>query len=439
MLSQKESSISLQKIFELWWPLAGSWVLMGIELPIVSAVMARLADPEVHLAAYGGVVFPIALIIEAPVIMLLAASTALSRDWTSYVFLRRFMFQLSGVLTLLHILVAFSPLYDVVVVNILHVPEPIREPARLGLMLMTPWTSAIAIRRFQQGVMIRYGQTRSIGFGTALRLCVNISILGCGLYWETVPGIVVTTVAVSFGVLTEAAVVNRLVQPLLTRMHADQHSSIPLPLTMSRLLKFYVPLAMTSFLALIALPIGSAALSRMPRALDSLAVWPVMAGLSFTLRSLGLAFQEVVVTLVGYPGAKPLLGRFAIGLGLITSSLLLLIAATPLARWWFGNVAGLSPELTELGSQAIWLAVLLPGLSAVESFFQGSLVQSHQTKSITEAVAIYLVTSASILTAGTYYGQIPGLYIGLLGVSSGLVCQTLWLWYRSSTSSHIPE
>ncbi|WP_454060837.1 hypothetical protein [Candidatus Nitrospira salsa] len=437
-LSQTESSISLRKIFELWWPLAGSWVLMGIELPIVSAVMARLADPEIHLAAYGGVVFPIALIIEAPVIMLLAASTALSRDWTSYVFLRRFMFQMSGVLTLLHILVAFSPLYDVVVADVLHVPDPIREPARLGLMLMTPWTGAIAIRRFQQGVMIRYGQTRSIGFGTALRLVVNISILGCGLYWGTIPGIVVTTVAVSFGVLTEAVVVNRLVQPLLLRMQTDQNT-VPLPLTMSRLLRFYVPLAMTSFLALIALPIGSAALSRMPRALESLAVWPVMAGLSFTLRSLGLAFQEVVVALIGYPGAKKMLGRFAVGLGLTTSSLLLLIAATPLARVWFGDIAGLSPELTELGRQAIWLAVLLPGLSAVESFFQGSLVQNHQTRSITEAVAIYLFTSASILTAGTYYGQVAGLYVGLLGVTSGLVCQTLWLWYRSSSSTHIPE
>jgi len=326
---------------------------MGIELPIVSAVMARLADPEIHLAAYGGVVFPIALIIEAPVIMLLAASTALSRDWTSYVFLRRFMFRMSGVLTILHILVAFSPLYDVVVADVLHVPEPIREPARLGLMLMTPWTGAIAIRRFQQGVMIRYGQTRSIGLGTALRLFVNISILGCGLYWGTIPGIIVTTVAVSFGVLTEAVVVNRLVQPLLLKMQADQNT-VPLPLTMSRLLRFYVPLAMTSFLALIALPIGSAALSRMPRALESLAVWPVMAGLSFTLRSLGLAFQEVVVALIGYPGAKKILGRFAVVLGLTTSSLLLLIAATPLARVWFGDIAGLSPELTELGRQAIW-------------------------------------------------------------------------------------
>ena len=407
---------------------------MGIELPIVSAVMARLADPEIHLAAYGGVVFPLALIIEAPVIMLLAASTALSKDWTSYVFLRRFMGQLACVLTVLHVAVAFTPLYDVVVSDIIGVPEGIREPARMGLMLMTPWTAAIAIRRFQQGVLIRYGQTRVIGVGTALRLIVNMTILGIGLYWDSVPGVVVTTVAVSLGVLTEATFVNVQVQPLLERMRADPEQ-LAVPLTMGRLLKFYIPLAMTSLLALLALPMGSAALSRMPRALDSLAVWPVMAGLSFTLRSLGLAFQEVVVALMDQPGAIPILRRFAVRLAMTTSSLLFIIAASPLAAIWFGDIAGLSPELTALGASAIWLAVFLPGLSAIESFFQGRLVQRHETRSITESVAISLVASASILVAGTYYGQIAGLYISVLGISIGLVCQTLWLSYRCAHTS----
>ncbi len=406
---------------------------MGIELPIVSAVMARLSDPEIHLAAYGGVVFPLALIIEAPVIMLLAASTALSKNWTSYIFLRRFMMQLASVLTLLHILVAFSPLYDVVASGLLGVPEQILEPARIGLMLMTPWTAAIAVRRFQQGVLIRYGQTRSIGLGTAFRLSVNVFVLGCGLAWETIPGIVVATVAVSLGVLTEAVFVYFQVQPILVKMQASENQSAQI-LTINRLLKFYIPLAMTSLLALVALPIGSAALSRMPRALDSLAVWPVMAGLSFTLRSLGLAFQEVVVALAGYPGSVKMLLRFALGLSLSTSGLLLFIAATPVARIYFGDIAGLSQELTELGSRAIWLAIFLPGLSAIESFFQGLLVQSHQTKGITEAVGIYLIASATVLASGTYYGQFTGLYIGVLGVSVGLVCQTLWLWYRNLSS-----
>ena len=64
---------------------------MGAELPALSAVIARLPNPVVNLAAYGGVVFPLALIIESPIIMLLAASTALCKDWASYRKLYRFM------------------------------------------------------------------------------------------------------------------------------------------------------------------------------------------------------------------------------------------------------------------------------------------------------------------------------------------------------------
>jgi hypothetical protein len=55
------NSISLKKIFSTWWPLALSWFLMALELPALSAVIARLPNPKINLAAYGGIVFPLAL------------------------------------------------------------------------------------------------------------------------------------------------------------------------------------------------------------------------------------------------------------------------------------------------------------------------------------------------------------------------------------------
>jgi len=90
-IKNSPSEISMRHIFDTWWPLAASWLLMGAELPLLSAVIARLENPKIHLAAYGGVVFPLALLIEAPIIMLLAASTALSKDMASYRLVRRFM------------------------------------------------------------------------------------------------------------------------------------------------------------------------------------------------------------------------------------------------------------------------------------------------------------------------------------------------------------
>lgn len=420
----------MQRIAQTWWPLAASWVLMGAELPALAAVIARLPDPEINLAAYGGIVFPLALIIESPVIMLLAASTALSKDWASYLKLRRFMMRTALVLTALHVLVAFTPLYYVVVEGIIGAPPEIVEPARVGLMIMTPWTWSIGYRRFHQGVLIRFGHSRAVGLGTAFRLGADALVLAIGYYAGTIPGIVVATCAVIAGVLTEALYAGLAVRPVL-RDRVRLAEPVQPALTFRAFLEFYVPLAMTSLLVLLVQPIGAAALSRMPRALESLAVWPVVSGLIFMLRSLGIAYNEVVVALLDEPGSTPGLRRFATLLMAATTLLIVTMAATPLATFWFGRMSGLSLSLVVLAHTALWIALPIPGSNVLQSWYQGALVHKRRTRGITEAMGVFLITSSAVFWAGVARGQMVGLYVGLLAFSVASLTQTVWLWYRS--------
>ncbi len=422
--------LTFAQIARVWWPLAASWLLMGAELPAISAVVARLPNPEINLAAYGGVVFPLALIIESPIIMLLAASTALCKDWASYRKLFRFMMLASAALTALHVLVAFTPLYYVVVRGILGVPEAIVEPARIGLMIMTPWTWAIAYRRFQQGVLIRFGHSRAVGVGTVLRLTVDLTVLATGYALGTVQGIVVATCAVTAGVVAEAIYAGLAVRPVLRDQLAVAPPVTP-PLTNRAFYSFYIPLVLTSLLSLLALPIGSAALSRMPQPVISLAVWPVVTGLVFMIRGLGIAFNEVVVALLDEQGSSRKLARFTWLLAGGTTLLLLLLVATPLSAWWFGSVSALSPPLAALAVTGLWIALPMPALSTVQSWFQGSILHSRRTRGITESVGIYLVTSVALLSAGVRSGEIVGLYVGLASLVLSTLAQTAWLWYRS--------
>src|SRR4030043_1637263 len=200
----ESSQLSSRRIFHTWWPLAASWLLMGIESPAISAVVARLANPEISLAAYGGIIFPLALIIESPIIMLLAASTALSKDWPSFVKIRRFMMISSAILTVFHILIAFTPLYYFIVEDLFGAPQAIVEPARVGLMIMIPWTWAIAYRRFHQGMLIRFGHSRAVSTGTLIRLGADLMVLGVGYAIHDISGIIVATSAVVAGVVSEA-------------------------------------------------------------------------------------------------------------------------------------------------------------------------------------------------------------------------------------------
>jgi len=424
------ASGNFRRILETWWPLAASWLLMSAELPAISAVLARLNDPEVHLASYGAVVFPISLIVEAPVIMLLAASTALSKDWSSYVKLRRYMHIMGSVLTAVHILIAFTPLFDFIVEQVIQIPPRLVEPSRIGLMIMTPWTWSIAYRRFNQGVLIRYGHSKVVSVGTFLRLITDATVLLIGYWVGWIPGIIVATSAVAAGVLVEAAFVGLRVRPVLKSRLMEEPESDE-QLTLRGFIAFYSPLAATSLMMLSVQPASSAALSRMPGALASLAVWPVVGGLMFTLRGLGHAFQEVVVALLDEPGAEREMRRFAWRLTFLTTGVLTLLASTSLSAIWFVGVSGLAPALGDLAGTAIWFGILLPGLSPLQNLYQGILVHRKQTRSITESVVVFLCVCGGLLWAGVNWAPFPGIYVGLTAFTLGALSQVLWLAWRS--------
>jgi hypothetical protein len=428
------SPLSISRIFKVWIPLAASWLLMGMELPILSAVVARLVEPEINLAAYGGIVFPLALIIEAPVIMLLAASTALSKDWESYKKLRNYMLLAGGLLTSLHLIVALTPVYLFVVKGLLGAPPEIIEPARIGLVIMTPWTWTIAYRRLHQGVMIRFGHSNVIGIGTVVRLGMDVIVSAIG-YFMKLPGIIVATSAVAAGVTAEALFIGFLVQPVL-RAKLKPAPTVRPALTYRAFAAFYLPLVLTSLLTLLIQPMGSAALSRMPRALESLAVWPVISGFIFMLRSIGVAFNEVVVALLDEPLSTKSLRRFTTLLSIGTTGALVIIAATPLSRLWLDNFSGLSPELTALARNGLWFGILLPGLNSIQSWYQGALLNSGKTRGISEAVGIFLSVTGLALLGGVIWGKMIGLYIGLGAFSFGMLIQTFWLWVRSRPVLH---
>jgi len=429
------SQLTQRRIFHTWWPLAASWLLMSIELPAINAVIARLAEPEISLAAFGGVIYPLALIIESPIIMLLAASTALSKDWASFTKIRSFMLIAGASLTVIHMLFAFTPLYYVVVGRLIGVPPEIIEPARIGLMIMLPWTWSIAYRRFHQGMLIRFGHSRAVSNGTLIRLGADLTVLAVGYLLQEIPGTIVAGSAIAAGVMSEAVYVGVVARPVIQH---EVKAAPPLqnPLSLHDFFVFYLPLVMTSLISLLVQPIGAAALSRMPQAIESLATWSVVSGLIFILRSFGIAYNEVVVALMDEFQAAKTLWRFAIYLLLGTTIIWLLIMATPFSRFWFQTVSALPAELLALAQRGVWIALPLPALAVLQSWYQGAILHSHKTRGITEAVVIYLIVNILTLLLGVRYGKITGLYVGLASFVLSTFIQTIWLWLRSKSAVH---
>ncbi len=423
------AAVSQRRILTLWSPLAGSWLLMGVELPMLAVVMTRLPGGEPHLAALGALVYPLAVLIEAPIIMLLAASTALVRDLLMHERLRRFTHVACAVLTAIHALVAFTPLFDWIASDLIGVPPAVVEPGRLGLQIMTPWTWAIGYRRFQQGVLIRCERSDLVAYGTVIRLLSNASVLGVGLVVGTWSGIAVGTTGIACGVLAEAAWAGWCFRSA-AQDRLPAQSERP-PLSWGAFAAFYLPLACTPLITFVIQPIGAWAMSQLATPLLSLAAWPAVYGLVFLTRSAGFAFNEVVVTLASEPGGPAALRRFGLKIAAVTTSVLLLLAATPLGELWFGGVSGMSAELTLVAATALWFALLMPGYAVAQNFLQGLLVQAHRTRAITEAVVLYLVLCYACLRLGiARFPEVQGIYVTLISFTVAGLAQTLWLVWR---------
>ena len=424
------AGLTLRHILRTWWPLAASWLLMGFEGPAVASVVARMAEPKINLAAWGGVVFPLSLMAEAPVIMLLAASVALSRDWASFVKLRRFMMRLGFVMTVVHVLIVATPLYHLIVRGLIHAPEEIIGPARLGLFIMIPWTWAIAYRRFHQGVLIRFGHSLKVGLGTLVRFSADATVLAVGYFLAGLPGIAIAGCGMIAGVLSEALYVHLTVRSTLKNELRPAPPALE-PLTTRAMLDFYIPLSLTQVLMLVANPIGSAAMSRMPLALESLAAWPTAGAVRYITGGFGGAYNEVVVALVERDRSYRPLRLFAVGLGIFSTAILAVLIIPEVSHAIFARLMDLADPLPTLIHRCTFILLPAPAIAVFQSYFQGIILHSRRTRSITESVAIFLIVATAALVAAVVWGGTTGLYVTMGAFILGELVRTVWLWLRS--------
>ncbi|MFQ5856858.1 MAG: hypothetical protein ACE5LU_14690 [Anaerolineae bacterium] len=417
------------RIFWFWLPLAAMWLMMAVEHPAIAAVIARLPAPEVNLAVTG-VNFALALIVESPIIMLLTAGTALTQSKQSYERLLHFTHILAVALTALHLLIALTPLYRLVVGDLIGAPAEIVEPGRNAFLLMTPWSAAIAYRRLWQGVLIRFDRTRVVPLTIGARLSAAGAVLAIGLFTRRFSGANVGAMALSIGVIAAALAAYGFVRSTV-REHLSEPSPDDKPLAWGGLLEFYVPLALTSFITLVGRPVLTFGLARAPQPLASLAVWPVIMGFLFLARSFAFAYQEVVVALLVDGRSFEKLRRFTISLALSLSGLFAVVAATPAARLWFENVSGLSPELVALAIVPTTILSVLPGLDTLLSWQFGLLVHVGRTRAIIVAVVLDVVVLVVVMLGVGAVLPLAGATMAAIALTTAVGAEWVYLWWRS--------
>jgi len=381
-------NLTYKSILIFWLPLAATWLLMSVEGPFLSAIIARMPEPKFNLAAYG-VAFSFALIVEAPVIMLMSASTALVKDLQSFSKLRNFTYSLNGIITLFMLLLLIPPVFRFIAIDLISLPLEVERITYHAFIALLPWPSAIGYRRFYHGILISNNLTKFVTFGTIVRLTVMLSTAILLFVFSQIDGAVIASVALSFGVSMEAIMSRFFARKPLRKIRIEGNSESLKPLTYKGISRFYYPLAITSILSLGIHPIITFFIGQSRMSLESLAVLPVINALVFIFRALGLSYHEAFIALLGENGeGYLLLKRFGIIVGATSTLLLLAITTTPLATVWFHWVSGLSEILTSIAILPAIVVSIMPALTFLISIQRAVLVYSRNTSPLTTATII---------------------------------------------------
>ncbi|MBI5879995.1 MAG: hypothetical protein HZB53_20290 [Chloroflexi bacterium] len=417
----RDSLISPRRIFSLWWPLAASSLLMSAEMPIINAGMARTPGPEAALAGFA-VAATLSNLIEAPMLMLIGASAALSRDRAMVRVMRRFTFSLAIFVNVCYLLISFTPLADVILRQWMGLPPAVADACLPALRILILWPSPTGWRRMHQGILIRMRRTRIISAGTVIRVIfvalMTVLTLAVLRWPAAIGGAAVTGLAVVLEALLATFWANRVLP--------DMEEEIEPPMRFGPLLSFYVPLVMVSYMSIVSQPLLASGLARAPSPTQSLAAWPTIWSLTGLIGSICYPLQETTIALAD----RHTLGgirRFGMALGAAASGLLGVLALTPLAGFYFGQVIGLPADLRALTDTTIVLMIPYPFLMACEVMLRGFLIKQQHTGATRLAMGCYLLVLAASLLTGVALQIGTGAQIAATSILLAISCEVLLL------------
>lgn len=425
---------------------------MALESPVAIAIIGRMGDKTVNAAGFL-MLMAVSIFIESPVIDLLTTSTTLAKKRQDYLAIRRFALILIVGVTAIHALVALTPAFSWLAQNVLRLPEPVIEVMRPALIVMIPWSACIGWRRYLQGILIRNGMTKQVGWGTFLRVG-TISIVGFSLYqFAKLPSLIIVAIALIASVFAEAALMHVLSRRVIeaqfpkatpeetftdaSSFEASEGLDRPTmpqevqpeagqPVTLASLVRFHYPLTLATMVMMTATPSIGSALARLPAPVETMAAWQICTTLLFITRSVTFSLPEVVITLYKDSDSLARLRSFGVRVGLILSCLIVVFWALGIWQFLFQRLLNAEPDDAARASQAMIACAPLPFFSALVSLYRGMLTAKKATlprllSILFGVAALILVLTLGIASKGT------GIYIAAAALFFGIAVEYLTL------------
>jgi hypothetical protein len=406
-------------------PLVLTMVVQELGGQVLNGGMARVPRATETLAGYG-LAWGLVSFLTSP--LLQARQLGLVLVDSPYAFKKARLFVLIVGLLLAGILVslALSPVGVWVIEELHAINRPLSTVVREALFWFIPIPALSGLTRLYSGVLIRIRRTDVVSYAVLASIGTSILavfvLLPLGFVQEK--PIRLPLMVTYAGVLAELGIIlwgyRRCVGHLLEDVDEE--------LSFSYMIRFFWPLALIMAVQGLSRPLINLFVSREPDGGEALAVLTVVYSLGHLpygwlneIRSLPTAFKDEENSLA-------YIRRFAVGCGLVSFGVMVVLFWTPLRGYILGTLIGIESGLAALCGMPLFFFSFFPLVVMVRAYFHGVGLLERRTEVMAPSAPLRIVAILVALTILPALG-LHGATRGVAALLSGFTFETLMVWW----------
>ena len=417
---------SLGDAFRFFLPLMLMAELMMISHAVISAFLARMADPEPILAAYS-IAFYFHATIGSPIWACQFVAVSFIRDRASMYRLLHFSTQVAGVIALLMLAVGLTPFGSWLFRTLFGAGPEVAAAAQRCALIFTFVMVFAVVRSLVYGLFMVERKTIYVTLGTVVRLAgLGVVLAGLTLFIEGAEVGAIALVA-CIGIETAFGVV--VARPFFRRLPAGSN-----PPSYRELWKFSWPIMVMQTAESGVIFTINLFLGRLVRPELALAAFGLLDSLMRVILSPLRNVIQTVQTLVRFRRDVGVIVTFAVIVGGGFAAVMLLFHLERVRTFALEGVMGLPPHMAEYVAPALAFGFLLAVAMAAASLARGLLIAAKRTGAIAVASGVRLLMVGAVGGAAIYLGESNGALIGMYALigaffaeSAVLLARLLWL------------
>ncbi|MDY0191246.1 MAG: hypothetical protein RBR22_10980 [Desulfuromonas sp.] len=385
--SAQYKTLTIGTISLFFFPLLLNVQLMSVSHTIINAALAHLNDYVIALASFA-VAMVVHLLFASPSYQNHTITIAIVRGKKTLISMVICVLLIAVYVSLMLNLIAHTALGDLLLIRVLGVSPEVADGAKKTLALLALLPFFTGFRGLFQGLVIRARRTNLVSIATGVRVAALLAWLHIGQRWFHGPEL--GAFALLLCIVIESMLMGYFAWSCYTRFPYAYHSETGThseEKSTGQILRFAMPVAISSGLQQTIPVVINAIISRLPDANLALAAFGVVRALLFMLSGPMRNLQQVYLTLINSAADYRVLLRFfwwtSVGMGALT-----LAIALPANKLVFANIFGLAPELRHYIVIPLSLCAIYPFFYGCTNLLRAYFTATHHTVVLGKATIV---------------------------------------------------